>query len=628
MAELPPEGTQARDRNDLSELLARHPGLPAARLVELLRADQRQRWQRGERVPAEAYLRDHTAVQSDEEAALDLIYSEFVLREDLGETPTFEEYFQRFPQYRPRLERQFRVHQALAWGSTEGRAGSTGGQGGGPDAAPPAVIGKYQVVQALDGGGQARVFRALHPGLGKDVVIKLSRQPLRLGSADRDRLLAEGRILAQLEHPNLARVFDLDLHEDRVFLVMEYVRGRTLEQCAREGRLAPRQAAALVAKVARALAVAHARGVTHHDLKPRNILIDETGEPRLIDFGLARVRDAWEEDAVASGAVWGTAAYMAPEQARGEVERVGPCSDVFGLGAVLHMLLVGAPPFAGATVGQSLERARRCDWDRAALRRVAVPRRLASACERALAAEPAGRYPRAEDLAADLEACARPRRLPVVLLVVGVVLLLAVAALGWAALGPKATGPTLGNKVVAARPVSLTLRIWRNGQPVNLLGAAPLQAGDDLRIEAEAPEDAYAAVFLFTSEGRLRELAARVPAADAGPLAYPEVPGKAAPLVGPPGTEVVLVCGGASGPVSSDEVRELWQSAGPWPALPGQTVLRLDRERVVVVQRDRDVGLPHDVPDPEGEVRRRLEEAGRRLSGRFECVAALAVAHR
>src|SRR5439155_1826266 len=144
----------------------------------------------------------------------------------------------------------------------------------------PTAIGKYLVLGPLDRGGQAQVFRAIHPTLHKEVVIKLSRQIVGAGAADRDHLLAEGRLLAELDHSHLARVYDLDVYEDRAFLVMEYVRGRTLEQYARQEKPSPRQAVLLVARVARALAVAHRRGVTHRDVKPKNIVIDEGGEPR------------------------------------------------------------------------------------------------------------------------------------------------------------------------------------------------------------------------------------------------------------------------------------------------------------------------------------------------------------
>ena len=177
------------------------------------------------------------------------------------------------------------------------------------------------------------------------MVLKLGRQPV--GDDDRASLVAEGRLLTDLEHINLVKIYDLDFHNDQPFLVMEYVHGRNLEDYARDEPVTPRRAAELVAKLADALAMVHRRGIIHRDIKPRNILIDESGEPRLIDFGLARLRHAWSD---CPDSTWGgTLAYMAPEQARLEHDRIGPRSDVFGLGAVLYFLLTGQPPFVGET---------------------------------------------------------------------------------------------------------------------------------------------------------------------------------------------------------------------------------------------------------------------------------------
>ncbi len=136
----------------------------------------------------------------------------------------------------------------------------------------------------------------------------------------------------------------------------------------------------------------HRRGIIHRDIKPRNILIDEAGEPRLIDFGLARLRHAWSDR---PDPTWGgTLAYMAPEQARLEHDRIGPRSDVFGLGAVLYFLLTGQPPFVGETTDEVWDRAKRCEFEKDALRLAKVPRRLGRICLTALAADPAGAIPR------------------------------------------------------------------------------------------------------------------------------------------------------------------------------------------------------------------------------------------
>ncbi len=165
----------------------------------------------------------------------------------------------------------------------------------------------------------------------------------------------------------------------------------------------------------------HRRGIIHRDIKPRNILIDESGEPRLIDFGLARLRHAWSDR---PDPTWGgTLAYMAPEQARLEHDRIGPRSDVFGLGAVLYFLLTGQPPFVGETTDELWDRAKRCDFEKDALRLARVPRGLRRICLTALAADPADRYPSA---AAFEKALNRYLILPIVQVVLSGVCALAV----------------------------------------------------------------------------------------------------------------------------------------------------------------------------------------------------------
>ena len=218
----------------------------------------------------------------------------------------------------------------------------------------PAAIGKYLVVGRFPPSGQAEVFRVVHPQFHQERVLKLAKEPV--GPDGRSEIVEEGKILAELEHPHLVRVYDLDFLGDRPYLVMEYIRGRNLEQYAGEKPLSPRQAAALVAKVAGAAAFAHRRGIVHRDIKPRNILVDEAGEPRLIDFGMARLRTAWSDDRKEPDG--GTFAFMAPEQARIESpedrQKVGPRSDVFALGAMLYFLLTGQAPFRGRDLARSL----------------------------------------------------------------------------------------------------------------------------------------------------------------------------------------------------------------------------------------------------------------------------------
>jgi serine/threonine protein kinase len=262
--------------------------------------------------------------------------------------------------------------------------------------AAPRQIGKYLVVELLDAGGQGQVFRVLHPELGKEYVLKLARRPSQVGinpeaeGAERSSLHREGRVLAQCDHPNLVRVVDLDAHEGRVFVVMEHVPGLNLEQFADQHRPSPRQAARLVAELARAVSYLHAREIVHQDIKPKNVLIDEQGSPRLIDFGLARQRHAWSSDS--ADAIGGTAVYMSPEQALGRADRIGPWTDVFGLGGLLYFLLTRRPLYQGASRASVQWQAMKAEY--VPIRRInrKVPRSLERICRRALACDPERRY--------------------------------------------------------------------------------------------------------------------------------------------------------------------------------------------------------------------------------------------
>src|SRR5262249_42559043 len=307
---------------------------------------------------------------------------------------------------------------------TEPGAGSSTSPGMTEPPPRPESIGRYRIVGELDSGGQASVYRAVHPTLPRDLAIKIAHEPC---SIDRSLLRGDAAILCELDHPNLVRVYDLDIHDGRPLVAMEFVRGRPLQQAAEPARPSAQQAAAWVAEVARALEYVHRRGVVHQDIKPRNILLDESGRPRLIDFGMARWRHAWSDGQ--AGPSGGTLAFMAPEQARCESGRIGAPSDIFALGAVLYFLLTGRAPFEGSTRDDQCRRAIGCDFDRAALRARGVPHRLERIVLKAMAAEPGDRYASAADLADALEAFGRrPRRLA---LQAGALLLLSMAVGIW-----------------------------------------------------------------------------------------------------------------------------------------------------------------------------------------------------
>lgn len=482
-----------------------------------------------------------------------------------------------------------------------------------PAPSVPGSIGRYRVIGELDSGGQARVYRVAHPNLPLELVVKLGHKPSGLEGSDRDRLVEEGKILAQLDHPNLARVVDLDFYQDRPFLVMEYVRGRNLRQRIEEEPLGPRQAAVLLAKVARALASAHARGVLHLDLKPGNIVIDESGEPRIIDFGVGQIRDAWVEDAAEPETIAGTPGFMAPEQAR--AEPADARTDVFAAGALLYHLLTGHAPFAADSAAESLVLAARCDFDRDALRTAAAPAGLERICRRAMQADPANRYANAGDLADDLEAFVRrPKRLVIAAAAAGCIVLAGLTL--WLFQSPEEP------PVPPPFDVELEVSVWRRNEEgvlekADLPDALPLRSGDGLEIRGHVPPGTYASLFLLDSEGQLQDLPLARGAASDAEWAYFPARGKAAPLTGPPGTVLLLLCVRQSKPIELDEVWAFFEPGQPWPTMPRKlaySLLILDRQRVYVPTR----GFGAATDTPEAALLNRAETLRTGLADRFD----------
>ncbi|MFF8280858.1 protein kinase [Streptomyces lateritius] len=259
------------------------------------------------------------------------------------------------------------------------------------------VAGRYRLDELVGRGGAADVYEGRDLRLRRPVAVKVFRPGSE--SQTEERFDGEGRLLAQLQHPGLVTVYDSGQEDGRPYLVMQLIKGATLRRHIAAGLLTPAEASRIGAALASALAHVHAAGVVHRDVKPSNILLDETGTPHLTDFGISRLLDTTATH-TAPGTLVGTAAYMAPEQVLGR--GAGPAADIYSLGLVLLESLKGELEYAGAPLEAAIARLHRppvipsdLPADLVALLEAMTDpdetrRPDAQACFRALAAMPGG----------------------------------------------------------------------------------------------------------------------------------------------------------------------------------------------------------------------------------------------
>ncbi len=388
------------ERVDLGEFLAGRGDLGATELVAVLLVDQRERWQVGERTPAENYLRRFPALEADAEAVVELAYGEFLLREEREERPTLQEYLARFPGHGARLRQQVELHQALAAPAVVSSGANTvpitarAGEPGVP------VVPGYEVLGELGRGGMGVVYRARQVKANRLVALKMLLAGGHAAADELGRFRSEAEAIARLQHPNIVSVYEVGEQGGLPFFSLEFCPGGGLDRKLGGMPLPPRQAAALAKQLALAVQAAHRQGIIHRDLKPANVLLSADGTPKIADFGLARKLD--EAGQTQTGAVMGTASYMAPEQARGKTREVGPRADVYALGAILYECLTGRPPFRAATYADTVRQV--LEQEPAAPRRLnsATPPDLETICLKCLHKDQAKRYASATDLADDL----------------------------------------------------------------------------------------------------------------------------------------------------------------------------------------------------------------------------------
>jgi hypothetical protein len=398
----------------LSERQPRPRGL-AARLDPVCDRFERA-WKGGDRPRLEDFLPE--VAEADRPALLsELIGLELEYRVLRGEQPAQEEYSRRFPEHDALVAAAFRELSPTLDDTGRGRAAAE---------ALPSIPG-YEILGELGRGGMGVVYKARQTALGRIVALKMILVGRHAGSAALDRFRAEAEVIAKLSHPNVVQIYEVGEHEGLPFFSLEYCAGGSLADHLNGRPLPPRDAARLTETLARAVQAAHDAGVIHRDLKPANVLLqasrgrqppsgsapaqapstpgaDAPGSPDLVpkitDFGLARRID--RQGLTAPGAFLGTPAYVAPEQASGSGEAVGPAADVYALSAILYEMLTGRPPFRGASALETLDMVR--TQEPTPPRRLAprLPRDLETICLKGLHKDPGRRYQSARDLADDL----------------------------------------------------------------------------------------------------------------------------------------------------------------------------------------------------------------------------------
>ena len=300
----------------------------------------------------------------------------------------------------------------------------------------PWFLGNYEILEQIGCGGMGVIYRARQRHSRRIVAVKrvLSYRADSHGALQRFR--REAQAVASLDHPNILPIYEVSESDDGLpFFSMKFAEKGSLHEAVASLRDEPRKCVQLMAKVARAVEYAHSRGVLHRDIKPGNILLNDRGEPLVSDFGLAKLLDA-NKDLTRSLTTFGTAGFIAPEQAGDAAVDLTPAADIYSLGAVLFNVLAGRPPFLGSNPVSVIRQASETQAPK--LRSVApsLDRDLETICARCLERDPKARYQSAADLADDLER--------------------------W-----------LGGHPIVARPVSPLARIWRWSQRnPKLVGAA------------------------------------------------------------------------------------------------------------------------------------------------------------
>jgi serine/threonine protein kinase len=263
-------------------------------------------------------------------------------------------------------------------------------------------FGDYELLSEIARGGMGVVFKARQTSLKRIVAVKMILSGQLAGEAEIKRFHLEAEAAAALQHPNIVAIHEVGQHQGRHYFSMDYVEGRNLSAVIGGKPMPAAESAQLLKTVAEAVHFAHQRGTLHRDLKPQNILVDTAGQPRITDFGLAKRADS-DLSLTQTGAIMGSPSYMAPEQASGRHDLIGPATDVHALGAILYEMMTGQKVFSGETAAVVLSRVIKDDPTPPRKLNPSAPADLETICLKCLDKHTERRYPSARALAEDLD---------------------------------------------------------------------------------------------------------------------------------------------------------------------------------------------------------------------------------
>ncbi len=302
------------------------------------------------------------------------------------------------------------------------------------------IFGDYELLEEIARGGMGVVYKARQKSLDRLVAVKMLLFGGNAGADFIQRFRIEASAAASLQHPNIVAIHEVGVHGGEHFLVMDFVEGSNLARLARDQILSPKRTAQYLKTIAEAIHYAHEHGILHRDLKPSNVLIDACDQPRVTDFGLAKVLTTDSQlstdhaQLTHTGHVLGSPGYMPPEQAGGARNKVSRRSDVYSLGAMLYHLLTGRPPFVGGSISETLQQVETQEPVTPRLLNPGVPLDLETICLKCLEKDPDRRYQTSRELSEEL-------------------------------------GRFLNDETIHARPVGRVEKIWRWGRR-NPLAAA------------------------------------------------------------------------------------------------------------------------------------------------------------